>query len=153
MSLNFGGRPVRYSRGVHRASRPASSRARRDRHDRRFRGPMAWPPTPSMKSRRDAFDEAVLDAVTAAEQRSGMSLADIEVGVEDVPPSDAAAWEESICLGRAFPAQGPHKARIVLYRLPIQTRGGTDLERDALIDHVVNAQLAGLLGHPFDADD
>lgn len=106
-----------------------------------------------MLSRRQRFDEAVLTSIQAAERRSGIDLRHIEVGVEDVPPSDGANWEDSVVLGRAFPAEGKLAARIVLYRLPIQTRATRERELEALVDHVVRAQLAGLLGHPFDEDD
>ena len=113
---------------------------------------MAWPPTPSMRSRIQAFDDAVLAALEEAEKISGRSLASIEVGVEEVPPADGAAWEDSVVLGRAFGAEGSLRARIVLYRLPIQTRAACPGERDALVRHVVFAQLAALIGHPFDED-
>ena len=131
-----------------------SSRSRRDRHDRRYRGPLAWPPTPSMSSRSDAFDDAVLRAVEHAEGRWSTSVAHIEIGVEEVPPSDPSAWEDAVPLGRAFPAEGKHRARMVLYRLPIQTRARDRVEREALVDHVVRTQLAALLGRePDDEDD
>lgn len=82
-----------------------------------------------------------------------MSAADIEIGVEEVPPSEPSSWEDSVPLGRAFPAEGRHRARMVLYRLPIQTRTHEVAEREALIEHVVRTQLAGLLGRSLDDED
>lgn len=106
-----------------------------------------------MRSRRQAFDESVLAAIEEAEKSSGLNLSSIEVAVEDVPPSDPAAWEDGVALGRAFPAERGLKARIVMYRLPIQSRCANDVERDALVAHVVRAQLAALVGPPFTEDD
>ncbi|MHA6751982.1 metallopeptidase family protein [Dermacoccus nishinomiyaensis] len=126
---------------------------RRDRHGRRHRGPLAWPPTPSMLSRARLFDEAVLRSVERLEARWGESLEHIEIGVEEVPPSDPSAWEDAVPLGRAFPAEGKHRARMVIYRLPIQTRSADLYERDLLVEHVVTTQIAALLGRELDEDD
>lgn len=111
---------------------------------------MAYPPTPSMASRSQQFDDEVLQAVEDAERDWGIEMRHIEIGAEDVPPSDPSAWEDSVCLGRAFPADGKLKPRIVLYRLPITTRTPNRQERTALIHHVVRSQLSALTGHPYD---
>lgn len=132
--------------------RDASRPTRRDRHDRRHRGPLAWPRTPSMLSRSAAFDQAILRAVDEAEKDWSVSVHDIEIGVEDVPPSDPTIWEDAIPLGRAFPAEGQLPPRMVLYRLPIQTRSADDSDRDALVRHVVRAQLGQLLGRDIEDD-
>lgn len=147
---NKAARPGRQP-GLDASSAPGAPR--RDRHERRYRGPLAWPATPSMRSRSAAFDDAVLRAVEVCESRWSVSVADIEIGVEEVPPSDPSSWEDSVPLGRAFPADGRHRARMVLYRLPIQTRAHDRVEREALIEHVVRTQLAGLLGRPLDDED
>lgn len=137
-----------------RRSSPTPARGpRRDRHGRRYRGPLAWPPAPSATSRRASFDDAVLRAVEDAENAWRVSAAEVEIGVEEVPPSDPSAWEDAVPLGRAFPAQGRLKPRMVIYRLPIQTRAHDRAERDALVRHVVRAQLATLLGRSIDEED
>lgn len=104
-----------------------------------------------MQARRDAFDELVLDALERIEARTGQSLDPLEVAVEDIPPSDPAAWEESVPLGRLFPATGRNAARLVVYRRPVASRALTDDELRALVDAVVAEQVAGLLG--IDPDD
>lgn len=146
------GTPGQDGREVAPSARGAGA-PRRDRHRRRYRGPLTWPPQPSTRTRSQAFDDAVLASVEALEARWSVSLAHIDIGVEEVPPSEPSAWEDAVPLGRAFPAEGKHRARMVLYRLPIQTRSVTPIERDALIDHVVRTQVAGLIGHPLDDED
>ncbi len=99
-----------------------------------------------MVDRRRLFDEAVLDAVTLFEQRWGSQLPDLEVAVEDVPPADPAPWEGSVVLGRLFPTQGSHRARLVVYRRPVESRAGDRTEVLAVITGVVFEQLASMLG-------
>lgn len=106
-----------------------------------------------MTSRSRSFDDAVLRSVERLESRWSESVEHIEIGVEEVPPSDPSSWEDSVPLGRAFPAEGRHRARMVIYRLPIQTRARDTAERDALVEHVVATQLAALLGRDLDEDD
>lgn len=89
----------------------------------------------------------------ACEKEWNISLADIGVGVEDVPPSEPTAWEESIVLGRSFPPHSGQPARLVIYRLPITTRARTPLEQMVLVHHVVRQHLAELLGRHLDDED
>lgn len=113
-----------------------------------------------MQSRSAEFDELVLDAAERLEQRLGQSLEAVEFAVEDVPPSDPAAWETGIPLGRVFPATNRSGARIVLYRRPIETRAGEQAELAGLVGDVVVEQVAALLGRSpeeidprYDEDD
>ncbi|MDE9367710.1 metallopeptidase family protein [Luteipulveratus sp. YIM 133132] len=128
-------------------SRPASAR-RRDRHGRGPRGPLAWPPVPAMVARSARFDELVLDAADRLEHRLGTSLEHVELAVEDVPPSDPASWEESVPLGRLFPAENRSPARVVVYRRPVESRAEGARDLAELVDKVVTEQVAGLLGIP-----
>ncbi|MGC1207383.1 MAG: metallopeptidase family protein [Ornithinimicrobium sp.] len=116
-----------------------------------MRGPLAWPRVPVMVPRRLRFDEMVLDAVGAFEQRLGSRLPDLEVAVEDVPPSDPAPWEGTVALGRLFPEQGQTKARMVIYRRPVESRASGPWEASAIVHDVVAEQLATMLG--IDPDD
>jgi predicted Zn-dependent protease with MMP-like domain len=122
------------------------ARARRDRHGRGARGPLAWPPVPAMTSRSVQFDELVLDAATRLETRVGQELGDVEFAVEDVPPGDAAPWEAAdIPLGRLFAAHGKVPARIVVYRRPVETRANDRRELVGLVNDVVVEQVAAML--------
>ncbi|WP_131103964.1 metallopeptidase family protein [Ornithinimicrobium sufpigmenti] len=123
---------------------------RRDRHGRGPRGPLAWPPLPLMTTRRERFDELVLDAVETVERILGHGLG-IELAVEEVPPSDPAPWEHGVPLGRLFPAERSMPARLVIYRRPIVQRAQEPEELAALVSEVVTEQVARMLGR--DPDD
>lgn len=123
-----------------------STRRHRDRHGRGLRGPLAWPRVPVMMSPSRQFDELVLDAVGTIERRLGRSLDDLEVAVEDVPPSDPAPWETRVALGRLFPAEQGLPARVVLYRRPLETRAGAAAELAQLVHEVLAEQVAAYLG-------
>lgn len=122
-----------------------------NRHGRGIRGPLAWPAVPAMRPRAAFFDELVIDALERIEARLGKPLGDlrdIELAVEDVPPSDPAPWETQIALARTFPAIHGQPARIVLYRRPIESRTSREEELADLIDEVVTEQVAELIGVP-----
>lgn len=103
-----------------------------------------------MATRRERFDELVLDAAESLEQALGHELG-IELAVEEVPPSDPAPWEDGIPLGRLFPAQRTMPARLVLYRRPIVQRAHEPEALAALVSEVVTEQVARMLGR--DPDD
>lgn len=98
-----------------------------------------------MLSRSARFDELVLDALQLIEHRLGRELTDLEVAVEDVPPTDPAPWESGIALGRLFPAEGAHQARVVVYRRPVESRASGD-DLAALVHDVLAEQVASMLG-------
>lgn len=117
----------------------------RDRRGRGLRGPLAWPPIPVMVSRRQHFDELVLEAAETVERRVGHDLG-LELAVEEVPPSDPAPWEHGVALGRLFPAERGLPARLVIYRRPITQRAHDEVELAALVGEVVTEQVARMLG-------
>jgi predicted Zn-dependent protease with MMP-like domain len=100
-----------------------------------------------MVSRRQRFDELVLDCAARLESRVGAGLRDVEFAVEDVPPTDPAPWEqEGAPLGRTLPGRKGQAARIVLYRRPIEARAHDQRELTAIVQDVVVEQVAALLG-------
>ncbi len=119
---------------------------RRDRRGRGRRGPLAWPAVPSMGTRREAFDDLVLESASRLERHLS-GKAEAEFAVEDIPPSDPAPWEaEGIPLGRLFPAEGKLPARVVVYRRPVESRARDGRELAAIVHDVVVEQVAALLG-------
>lgn len=98
-----------------------------------------------MMSRSDAFDDLVLDAVQLIERRVGRELTELEVAVEDVPPTDPAPWESGVALGRLFPAEWSLPARVVLYRRPVEARAQDD-DLATLVHELLAEQVAGMLG-------
>jgi predicted Zn-dependent protease with MMP-like domain len=102
-----------------------------------------------MASRREQFDDLVLDAASRLEPQLGARFEEVEFAVEDVPPTDPAPWESSaVPLGRLFPAQGRLPARVVVYRRPIESRAHDARELTVIVQDVVVEQVAALLGVP-----
>ncbi|GAA5027374.1 metallopeptidase family protein [Terrabacter aeriphilus] len=124
---------------------PARRRVR-DRHGRGRRGPLAWPPVPAMTTRRDAFDDYVLDAAARLEATCGRAFPTVEFAVEDVPPGPAPWDHREVPLGRLYPATEGRPARIVVYRRPVETRVTDRRDVAALVADIVTEQVAGLLG-------
>ena len=119
---------------------------RRDRHGRGPRGPVAWPPVPAMRSRRDQFDDHVLDAAARLEATCGRAFPAVEFAVEDVPRGPSPWDPREVALGRLFPATGARPARIVVYRRPVETRVSDRRDVAALVADIVTEQVASLLG-------
>src|SRR3954463_11017898 len=128
--------------------RPTRHRIRaRDRHGGGFRGPLVPGELPAWRSRRDRFDDRVLDAVERLQQRWGDQLEGGEVAGGGIPPSDPAPWEhDEVPLGRFFPAEGDLPPRVVVYRRPVESRAPDGREAGALVHDVVVEQVAHLLG-------
>ncbi|WP_353950821.1 metallopeptidase family protein [Knoellia sp. S7-12] len=129
--------------------RSPSQAPRRDRRGRGVRGPLAWPPVPAMRSRRETFDDVVIDVAERARVYLGTRHADVEFAVEEVPPTDPAPWEEqAAAVGRLVPVGGTAGHRIVIYRRPVETRARDVGEIAAIVREVVAEQVAALLNVP-----
>ncbi len=146
---------------VTRSARSAL-RKRRDRRGRGVRG-LLFPATlPAARSRSERFDAIVLDALEPIDERWHSELERLDVAVDEVPEitdSDPATvtWGSDVVedgkvpLARLVPAGVdraglPTRARIVLYRRPLETRaqGGGDLSD--LVHEVLVEQVASYLG-------
>lgn len=100
---------------------------------------------PGYATRADVFASHVRDAAERLDRRWGKRWGKLEFGIETVPPSDPAPWEQGVALGRLFPAELGQPARIVLYRRPLELRASEE-ELPALIRDVVAENVAHLLG-------
>ncbi|UFR07476.1 metallopeptidase family protein [Streptomyces sp. Go40/10] len=123
---------------------------RRDRHGRGMRGPIAPPQVPLAASRAEVFADLVQDSVERLERR-WPQLADIDFLVLEVPRlegrGDQAVWgDEAVPLGGVVPARDGRRARVVVYRRPVEIRTKGRDERAALVHEVVVEQVAELLG-------
>jgi predicted Zn-dependent protease with MMP-like domain len=113
-----------------------------------MRGPLAPPQVPISRSRAERFDDLVRDEARRLEQRWSDQLAGVEFAVEEVPPiGPLADGSDPVPLSRLVPAADGRPPRIVVYRRPVEARGGDD-ERDRarLVRDVVVEQVAELLG-------
>lgn len=149
---------------------PLRSR-RRDRHGRGLRGSLVPPAVtvgrlhvrvPASRTRGERFDELVLDVVEHLEERCGGRLEDVEFAVEDVPPlSTLQAADPDVVLdetagggvplgrllpGRLLPGNGEQKARVVVYRRPLEARAVDRHDLAELVQDVLVDQVARLLG-------
>ncbi|MCW2945807.1 MAG: hypothetical protein JWR24_2524 [Actinoallomurus sp.] len=113
-----------------------------------MRGLLAPPEAPISRSRAERFDDLVRDEARRLEQRWSQELAGVEFAVEEVPLVEPwADGADPVPLGRLVSAEDGRPPRIVVYRRPVEARGGDD-ERDRarIIRDVVVEKVADLLG-------
>ncbi|MEV5171405.1 metallopeptidase family protein [Streptomyces flaveolus] len=115
-----------------------------------MRGPIAPPQVPLAASRAEVFADLVQDSVERLERR-WPQLADIDFLVLEVPRlegrGDQVAWaDDTVPLGGVIPARDGRRARVVVYRRPVEIRTKGRDERAALVHEVVVEQVAELLG-------
>lgn len=114
---------------------------------------------PAAASRAEKFDQLVLDALEPIEARWRDQLTKLDVAVDDVPEVRGQAAEETdgvlhdgaVPLSRLVPAGVdrtgmPTRARIVLYRRPLEARAKDPGELAELVHDVLVEQVAGYLG-------
>jgi predicted Zn-dependent protease with MMP-like domain len=129
-----------------------------------MRGGLAPRAVPVSRSRSEAFDDLVLDAVEELEEHWSRELADVEFAVEDVPPVDGGAsaeFDPEIVLDRGIPlgrlyrtgAAGTSNPLVVLYRRPVEARAADRDDRADLVFMIVAELVAELLGRDVDDID
>ncbi|GAA1963975.1 metallopeptidase family protein [Amycolatopsis minnesotensis] len=133
---------------------------RRDRHGRGLRGPLYPASLPAAASRAERFDTLVLDALEPIEARWRDQLTKLDVAVDDVPEvrkgqapaqTDGVLHDGAVPLSRLVPAGVdrtgmPTRARIVLYRRPLEARAKDPADLAELVHEVLVEQVAGYLG-------
>ncbi len=146
---------------VTRSARSALRR-RRDRRGRGVRG-LLFPPTlPAARSRSERFDAIVLSALEPIDERWHAELESLDIAVDEVPEvtdcdPTTVTWGNDVVedgkvpLARLVPAGvdragWPTRARIVLYRRPLQTRAQDGSDLSDLVHEVLVAQIASYLG-------
>lgn len=118
-----------------------------DRHGRGLRGPLYHPALPGWLTRREQFVELIQQIVDELCEKVP-EAEEIEFGVEEVPPSDPADWEEhEATLSRSFPRDRRRglRPRVVLYRLPI-VRCNPGNQAIQVVYSLMAARTAELLG-------
>jgi predicted Zn-dependent protease with MMP-like domain len=115
---------------------------------------------PASRTRAEQFDQAVLDAVAEMEERWPTEVASIEFAVDEVPPlpsgpvlpANDVVVDGGVPLSRFLPpavdSRGrPTRARIVLYRRPLEVRAQDSVELSDLVAEVLDEQLSAVLGN------
>ncbi|WP_153506413.1 metallopeptidase family protein [Cumulibacter manganitolerans] len=141
--------------------RPHFPRAR-DRRGHGLRGPLFPSTVPVHRSRAELFDDLVLDIVEQLDPQWQRIMEQVELAVEDVPPVTHAHIDDvihqpnviedsSVPLSRLIPGHvdglgREHLPRIVVYRRPLEVRGKSPSDLQALVGDVIVEQLANLLG-------
>jgi predicted Zn-dependent protease with MMP-like domain len=129
------------------------ARRRRDRHGRGLREPLARPPVPLARTRRELFEDVVggaFDDVAEAAADLGHELR-VVVVVTDVPPPgrlDHVGDMPVVPLGDLNQVEdaGEEWPEIVVYRRPIEARAYDDEELADLVHDVVVELAAEALG-------
>ncbi|PVZ14903.1 metallopeptidase family protein [Actinomycetospora cinnamomea] len=118
--------------------------------------------SPAARTRAERFDALVLEALEPIEERWSAELADLDVAVDDVPEvpaatdhspvdDDAVLGDGEVPLARLVPAGMDRRgavtrARIVLYRRPLEARALDGEDLADLLHDVLVEQVAGYLG-------
>ncbi|HNM84363.1 MAG: metallopeptidase family protein [Mycobacterium sp.] len=148
----------RYDRPVRRSPGSRAS----TRHGREFRGPLLPQDLPGWRSRSERFDMAVLEAYEPIERQWQDRLAKLDVAVDEIPriaprdpenvqfPPEVVA-DGPVALARLIPAGvdvrgNATRARIVLFRKPIERRVKDSLDLADLLHDILVAQVATYLG-------
>ena len=145
-----------------RNSRGGGSSGGASRRGREMRGPLLPPTVPGWRSRAERFDMAVLEAYEPIERRWHDRLTDLDVAVDEIPriaPRDpeSVQWppevvaDGPIALARLIPAGvdvrgDATRARIVLFRKPIERRSKDSVDLTDLLHEILVAQIATYLG-------
>jgi len=146
--------------------RPAARRQRRERRGRGLRSPLLPAGLPGSRTRAQQFDQAVLDAVAELEAQWEGALDAIEFAVDEVPPlpagpvlpSDDVVLDGGVPLTRFVPPGVDHrgrptKARVVVYRRPLEVRAAGVEDLGDLVAQVLIEQVTAVLGEPGDATE
>lgn len=137
-----------------------ASAPRRDRHGRGLRSPLLPQHVPASRTRAEQFDDAVLEAVADLEDRWPGRLADVEFAVDEVPavpadggvtPGPEVVLDDRVPLARLIPpgvdGRGrPTKARVVLYRRPLEARSLDPVDLGDLALEVLTELLGDATG-------
>ena len=138
-------------------------RTRRDRRGRGLRGLLYPADMPAARSRTERFDALVIEALEPIEARWRTELTDLDVAVDDVPdlrvdPKQEVVEDRDVPLARLVPAgvdrRGqPTRARIVVYRRPLEVRARDGADLADLVHEVLVEQVAAYLNLDPDVVD
>ncbi len=134
---------------------------RATRRGRGMRGPLLPPTVPGWRSRTERFDMAVLEAYEPIERRWQERVSELDIAVDEIPriaakDPESVQWppeviaDGPIALARLIPAGvdvrgSATRARIVLFRKPIERRAKDTVELGELLHEILVAQVATFL--------
>ncbi|BAQ31496.1 metallopeptidase family protein [Bifidobacterium scardovii] len=126
----------------------------RNRHGRGVRTPMFGTRLPRYRTRSGMFDDMMAAQIRRLDAAWPELVRPLQFAVEDVPPSQPAPWEAKPNFNsQYFPASHGIPARIVLYRMPLQSLARDRADLQLLIRDEIVARIADLYGrHPEEID-
>ncbi|SIS02710.1 metallopeptidase family protein [Williamsia sterculiae] len=141
----------------------------RDRRGRGLRSTLLPQNVPAWNTRSESFDAVVLEAFSEIDARWHDRLTDLDIAVDDIPrmlphDPDTVQWPDEVTadgpipLARLIPAgmdtRGrPTRARIVVFRRPLESRAKRSVELLDLVHEVLVQQVATHLGVDEDTID
>lgn len=144
-------------------------RRRRDRRGRGLRSSLLPPQVPAANTRSESFDLVVLEAFAEIDARWHEQLGDLDLAVDEIPrvlPRDpeTVQWPDEVTADGAIPlarllpagidANGrPSRARIVIFRRPLESRADKGADLLDLVHEVLVHQVATHLGLDEDTID
>lgn len=142
------------------SSSPSHLPPRRDPHGRGVRGPLLPVGVPRYTSRSAGFDKLVLEAYAPLHNSYFDQLAGVDLAVDTIPrmrlrsdmsvlPDDIVA-DGPVPLGRVLQAGvdkfgRPTRARLVVFRMPIERRAPGTREKTELLQEVLRDLVASYL--------
>ena len=139
---------------------PSRIPPRRDAHGRGVRGPILPVGVPRYTTRSMDFDRAVVEAYAPFNNAYADQLAGVDLAVDTIPrmrlradmtvlPDEIIA-DGPVPLGRVLNAEvdragRPTRARLVVFRMPIERRAPTAAERAELLEWVIRRLVATYL--------
>lgn len=131
---------------------------RRNRHGRGPRGPLVLPKEHGGRTdrlsptRAELFTECLGQAVAKVQASCPGILDNVLIGVDDVP--EMPDWTAGrVPLASAVEGSEGIPARVVLYRRPLELRGGTPAGLALLVHQTLVEQLSALTGVPVEEID
>ncbi|MDY5786323.1 MULTISPECIES: metallopeptidase family protein [unclassified Corynebacterium] len=139
---------------------PLHLRPARDRRGRGARGPLLPVGVPRYRTRTMAFDQLVLEAYAPLHNAYYDQLSGVDLAVDTIPrmrlradsqvlPDEIVA-DGPVPLGRVLQAGvdrdgNPTRARFVIFRMPVEKRAKTKMERAELLTWILTALVANYL--------
>ena len=126
---------------------PWEEKTYRNRHGRGVRTPPLGRRLPRYRTRSGMFDDMAIAQIRRLNDAWPQLLEPLQFAVEDVPPSSPAPWETNPRLNsQAFPASHGIPARVVLYRMPLQSHARSRMDLQLAIRDELVLRIAELYG-------
>ncbi|UTT40557.1 metallopeptidase family protein [Glutamicibacter mishrai] len=130
---------------------------RRNRHGRGRRGPLVPMHLPAYRSRQERFDDAVMASAQRLSERWAQKIEIIDFLIEPVPSdkliNQAQAIGDRIPLASSVPATARERAKIIIFRLPIEQIADSPGELLDLVHQCIVHEVAQLWVKPISEVD